>query len=206
MSLLLALHGVRLAGMADDDAVADRFALPPAEATRALRDAHDRGWVQRAEFAGTAGWWLTDAGRGENERLLAAELDVVPGGRAGVVNVYDDFLPLNARLQQAVTNWQLRPEGDRLAPNDHTDDRWDDAVLDELAAIGRALTPLVARLTGTLDRFAGYDVRFGRALARAWRGDHAWVDGSGVDSCHRVWFELHEDLVATLGIDRAAPT
>jgi hypothetical protein len=27
--------------------------------------------------------------------------------------------------------------------------------------------------------------------------------GTGVDSCHRVWFELHEDLVATLGIDRA---
>jgi hypothetical protein len=28
------------------------------------------------------------------------------------------------------------------------------------------------------------------------------VDRTDVDSCHRVWFELHEDLVATLGIDR----
>jgi hypothetical protein len=27
------------------------------------------------------------------------------------------------------------------------------------------------------------------------------VDRTDVDSCHRVWFELHEDLVATLGID-----
>jgi len=28
------------------------------------------------------------------------------------------------------------------------------------------------------------------------------VDHTDVDSCHRVWFELHEDLIATLGIDR----
>ncbi|WP_245966848.1 hypothetical protein [Sphaerisporangium album] len=32
----------------------------------------------------------------------------------------------------------------------------------------------------------------------------AALAGARVDSCHRVWFELHEDLIATLGLDRHA--
>jgi hypothetical protein len=28
------------------------------------------------------------------------------------------------------------------------------------------------------------------------------VTGVGIDSCHTVWFELHEDLLATLNIER----
>lgn len=36
------------------------------------------------------------------------------------------------------------------------------------------------------------------------RGERRRVDGLGVDSCHRVRFELHEDLLATLGLDRGA--
>lgn len=55
-----------------------------------------------------------------------------------------------------------------------------------------------------LTRFRGYDARFAAALARARAGESAWVDRSDVDSCHRVWFELHEDLIATLGLDRYA--
>ena len=35
-------------------------------------------------------------------------------------------------------------------------------------------------------------------------GRRQYVDGVGIDSCHVVWFELHEDLLATLGIDRSA--
>ncbi|MBB2747057.1 UNVERIFIED_ORG: hypothetical protein FHR35_006936 [Microbispora rosea subsp. rosea] len=55
-----------------------------------------------------------------------------------------------------------------------------------------------------LTRFRGYDTRFAAVLARARAGDNAWVDRTDVDSCHRVWFRLHEDLIATLGLDRHA--
>ena len=61
---------------------------------------------------------------------------------------------------------------------------------------------LVDGLRAVLVRFGGYDTRFAAALARAEDGDVAWVDGTDVDSCHRVWFELHEDLIATLGRSR----
>lgn len=199
---LLVLHAVRLTGFADSPTLTRRFDLDPAETSELLGDFEASGWVQRSAFADLSGWSLTEAGRTENERRLAAEL--AAAGRADeVLAVYRDFLPLNARLQRACTDWQLRPAPeDRLAANDHTDPVWDAAVLAVLAVLDDALWSLVRRLSSVLARFDGYDARFTGALDRARSGDGTWVDGSDVDSCHRVWFELHEDLVATLGIDR----
>ncbi|MEU7898093.1 transcriptional regulator [Nonomuraea sp. NPDC049152] len=201
---LLVLHAVRVTGFADTPVIAHRYGLDAAETKEALRDAEARGWVEHAAFAGTAGWSLTEAGRAENERRLAAELARV-GGADEVRDVYREFLPLNALLLQACTDWQLRPSaGGRLAVNDHSDPTWDAGVLHELTGIDRALTPLADRLGSVLTRFRGYDTRFTTALARARAGEGAWVDRTDVDSCHRVWFELHEDLIATLGLDRHA--
>lgn len=201
---LLVLHAVRVRGMADGDAVARRYGLDPEVVRELLLDFQAYGWVTWSEFAGLGGWSLTAAGRTEGERRVAAELDAVPGGRAVVEGVVDGFDPLNARLQGACTRWQLRPsEGDPLAVNDHTDPAWDASVLAELADLGAALGGVTGRLAGVLGRFAGYDARFAAALARA-RTDGAWVTGTGVDSCHAVWMELHEDLLSTLGRSRGA--
>ncbi|NUW33888.1 transcriptional regulator [Nonomuraea sp. SMC257] len=201
---LLALHAVRISGYADTPAIAHRYGLDAAGTKEALLDAEARGWVQHTAFAGSGGWSLTESGRAENERQLAAELARADGADE-VRDVYREFLPLNALLLRACTDWQLRPvDGDRLAANDHTDAVWDARILDELAGVDRALAPLVDRLGGVLTRFRGYDTRFAGALARARAGEGAWVDRTDVDSCHRVWFELHEDLIATLGIDRRA--
>ncbi|GAA4528686.1 MULTISPECIES: transcriptional regulator [Nonomuraea] len=201
---LLVLHAVRITGFADTPVLARRYGLDPAETKEALLDAEARGWVAHTSFAGDGGWSLTERGRAENERLLAAELARV-GGAEEVQAVYRAFLPLNGRLRKACTDWQLRPAaGDRLATNDHSDPAWDAAVLRELAAVGHALTPLADRLGNVLTRLRGYDTRFTAALTRARAGDGAWVDRTDVDSCHRVWFELHEDLIATLGLDRNA--
>lgn len=199
---LLVLHAVRITGFADTPVIAHRYRLDAAKTKEVLRDAEARGWVGHTAFAGTGGWSLTEQGRAENERRLAAELTHV-GGADEVRDAYREFLPLNALLLRACTDWQLRPTaGDRLAVNDHSDPAWDAGVLHELAGIDRALTPLADRLGSVLTRFRGYDTRFTTALARARAGEGAWVDRTDVDSCHRVWFELHEDLIATLGLDR----
>jgi hypothetical protein len=201
---LLVLHAVRITGFADTPVVAHRYGLDAAETKEVLRGAEARGWVEHTAFAGTGGWSLTEVGRAENERQLAAELARV-GGADEVRDVYREFLPLNALLLRACTDWQLRPAaGDRLAVNDHSDPAWDAGVLYKLAGIDRALTPLADRLGSVLTRFRGYNTRFTTALARARAGEGAWVDRTDVDSCHRVWFELHEDLIATLGLDRHA--
>jgi hypothetical protein len=199
---LLTLHAVRLKGMANDAEVADRFALERAETDELLLDYEAFGWVTRVEFAGASGWTLTSAGRGEDERRLAEEL-VATGAASAVLHAYRTFLPLNRRLLAACTNWQLKPTAnDALASNDHSDVAWDQRILAELATLGDELDAVAEALGLELERFQGYDVRYRKALIRALNGEPAWVARPRADSCHTVWMELHEDLLATLRLER----
>jgi len=201
---LLTLHAVRVAGMTDATAVGRRTGLGREVVEDLLLDDQARGWVSRVEFADLAGWSLTEAGRVEGERRLAEELERT-GTRAVVDAAHQTFARLNERFLSTLTRWQIRSQPwDRLAANDHDDPVWDGRVLDELGSYRRRLGPLCAELTGALDRFDGYDDRFAAALTRAEAGQLHWVDGAGVDSCHTVWIQLHEDLLATLGLDRGA--
>ncbi|WP_100363091.1 hypothetical protein [Diaminobutyricimonas aerilata] len=123
--------------------------------------------------------------------------------RVEVEAVYREFLPLNSRLRSAVTNWQIRPtDDDPFAVNRHRDAVWDARIVAELAALARDLRPLIRALEARLPRFSGYDRRFSSAASRVQDGERAWVDVIELDSCHTVWFELHEDLLATLGLQR----
>jgi hypothetical protein len=145
-------------------------------------------------------------GRAENERRLATELDRA-GARDAVTSAHTVFVPLNRRLGTACTDWQIRPTpADPMAVNDHTDWRWDERVLQTLASLDTAFRGLCGRLTGCLARFGGYAGRYSAALASAQAGQRAWVDGPDRDSCHLVWIQFHEDLLATLGIERGLDT
>ena len=198
----LSLHAVCLLGFAETGVIAGRFDQDRDEVAEHLLDFQAFGWVTRSEFAGSGGWSLTDAGRVEDLRRMAAELDA-SGARPVVVDVHTRFLPLNALFQQAATQWQVRPlPGQPMAANDHTDHRWDDRVLDTMGSVGRRLAPLDAELADALARLAGYAQRYQDAFARASHGEHRWVDGLGIDSCHAVWMQLHQDLLSTLGLER----
>lgn len=167
-----------------------------------LLDFQAYGWVTWSEFAGTGGWSLTEAGKRRNEQQLSDELGAA-GAESEVRAVYADFLLQNDRLQRASTDWQLRPTaGDPLAPNRHDDPDWDARVLDDLDRLSHSLADLEPRLTRRLSRFARYHDRFARALAQVRAGDPSWVNRVREDSCHTVWMELHEDLLATLGLER----
>lgn len=201
---LLTLHAVRLLGHGDDAALARRFALDREQVTETMLDDEAYGWVTRVSFADTRGWTLTTAGRAADERMLAEELEAA-GAVEAVTAAHAAFVPLNARFQAACTHWQIRPQpGQPLAANDHTDYRWDSRIIDELVSLGRRLEPVATSLAVHLARFDGYADRYSAAVARVERGERRWVDSLDVDSCHRVWFELHEDLLATLGIERGS--
>lgn len=199
---LLTLHGVRILGMASAGSVARRFGLDPDEVEELLLDAEAFGQVSRARFADLTGWGLTDRGRAEDNRRLAAELDAT-GTRDVVTEAHTAFARLNRRFLDATTRWQIRPTPwDRMAANDHEDWSWDEKVLTDLAGLGRRLEPLGATLSGALDRFAGYPERYAAALAKVDAGERTYVDEPRIDSAHTVWFELHEDLLGTLGLER----
>lgn len=199
---LLVLQAVRVKGIAGLGAVSRRYALDPVMVEELLLDFQAWGWVTRHRYAGAGGWSLTDVGRAEGERLLAEELEA-SGARDVVQAAHDDFATLDRRFLAAVTAWQIRPApDDPLALNDHSDWRWDERVVTRLTSVHRRLAPLCAGLAGELERFEGYAERYRRALRRSLEGEQRWVDGTGIDSCHTVWFELHEDLLATLGRER----
>lgn len=199
---LLVLHAVRLLGFADTAAISAHAGVTIGAAADLLREAERLSRVQHNSFADLKGWSLTDAGKVENERQLATERESTdPEHR--IAAAYWNFLPLNSRLLRAVTDWQISAtDTDALAPNDHSDRDRDARILTELTELSTELAPLVEQLSDVLARFDGYAERFEAALNKAKDGLSDWIDGIDVDSCHRVWFQLHEDLVATLGIER----
>ena len=190
--------------MADVRAIAQRFDLDPNLVNELLLDYEAFGWVSRVSFADIKGWALTGTGRTEDDRRLSAELDQT-GTRSAVVAAHYVFVALNARFLAAVTNWQIRPQtADPLAANDHTDSRWDAQVVSDLRDLRSGLWAVCEQLEAALPRFNGYAGRYSSALDRVDRGERAWVAQPKIDSCHTVWMELHEDLLATLGLERSS--
>ncbi len=191
---LLVLHAVRVLGYADSSRIAARFALNLHEVHEHLQDAQARGWITFSSYAGDEGWSLTEHGKVHGERRLSAELDEARA-RAAVEEVYRQFMPLNDIVASVCTAWQLAEIG--MGAPTVTLARTV-AALEQPAG---ALEDLESRLTAHLERFSGYHHRFSEALARA-SAQPSWITGTDRDSCHRVWFELHEDLLATLGLTR----
>ena len=201
---LLTVHAVRLLGVAESGAVAARFGLDRETTSELLLDFEAVGWIKHSRFAGSGGWSLTDAGRRAGEQMLRDELDAA-GARGVVESAHAHFEPVNSRFQETVTRWQVRPtQADPLAINDHTDFRWDDRVIADLGSLGRRVVPACDQLRGSLARFDGYSKRLESAIALARDGEVRWIDEVGLDSCHAIWFELHEDLLATTGRTRAS--
>jgi hypothetical protein len=190
----LVLHALRTLGYADAARIADRLDLTAPEVGGLLLDAQARGWATRTSFAGDAGWSLTSAGKRQDEHVLAAELDAA-GARDAVEAIHADFLPINDVVGAACTAWQLAEMGIGVPAVTLAE------TISALEEPARALADLEERLTAHLARFAGYHRRFTGALTMS-AEEPAWITGTDRDSCHRVWFELHEDLIATLGLTR----
>jgi hypothetical protein len=201
------LQAIRVRGNATTADLSDATRLDADDVAERVEAFEREGWV-RFRAGAMGGWALTGDGRAEGERRAAAELDEA-GVRPAVEDGYRQFRALNPSLLQVCTDWQLRSDtGDpaQAAANDHQDSAYDAAVIARLADIDDAVQPICRQLAGALDRFAGYAERFGRALARVRDGENDWFTRPTIDSYHTVWFELHENLLATLGIERGKET
>ncbi|MBA2624349.1 MAG: MarR family transcriptional regulator [Acidimicrobiia bacterium] len=198
----LVLHGLRLKGFAEAQPMAEATGLDPAVVDSQLEGlAADELVLHRT--GRVSGWSLTAAGRAEHARAVTAELEAA-GARPVVDAAYRCFLGHNGELLAVCTAWQLRDEGGAPAPNDHTDAAYDEAVVERLAGVHEQVRPVVGDLASTLDRFGRYEGRLATALDRVRAGGVEWLTKPVIDSYHTVWFELHEDLLSTLGIERGS--
>lgn len=152
------------------------------------------------------GWSLTRLGRDEDVQLARAELAAAEA-EDDVDCLYRQFLEVNPDLLRLCTDWQLLPPVDNKTPpelNQHEDPEYDAEVLSRLAKVDGAAQPICAELGNALTRFGSYGPRLSAARVRVEAGQHDWMTKPMIDSYHSVWFELHEDLLATLNIERGS--
>jgi DNA-binding IscR family transcriptional regulator len=176
------LHALRCMGFTGTNRVATATGLPESTVESDLIDLAIAGLVRHTPGI-FGGWGLTEAGRAADAAHLASEVD---GVRDAVVKCYDDFLVLNPELLDICAAWQTKPGG---------------VVLSVLTDFHTRADAVLADLSVALARFGRYRERLTTALERASTGETGYVTND-VESYHAVWFQLHEDLLATLGIPR----
>ena len=141
-------------------------------------------------------WMITPDGKAAHEPKLVdaasgLALDRLP---------YERFLALNDDFKRLCTDWQVK-DGQ---PNDHSDEAYDDAIRARLAEHDDVSQPVVSEVGGVVGWMAPYGRRLAAARERFVGGDPKALTGVMCDSYHDIWMELHEDLILTQGIDRAA--
>jgi hypothetical protein len=200
----LVLHALRLKGFAEDDVVAATAGLPVDEVRKRL-ESFEADAAVKHRSGRVSGWTLTGQGRALGEAMAAEELDAA-GVRDQVQAAYSRFLQWNQKVLELCTDWQMRESDGGPVMNDHTDAAYDDAIVARLAEVDRAIQPVCAELGSLLDRFADYGPRLTHALEKTQQGEKDWFTKPTIDSYHTVWFELHENLLATLGVERGKET
>jgi len=193
---------VRLKGFADVAPIVEASGLERPVVDEILADLGANAFARRRDGR-VSGWTLTPAGRALHAELVAAELAAC-GCEADIEASYQAFLGLNPRLLSTASAWQLRQENGQAVVNDHTDAEHDSRVIGDLRTLHDETAPLVARLGSLLERFGRYEQRLSSAVERVEAGEHDWFTKPLIDSYHTVWFELHEDLLSTLGKERAS--
>jgi hypothetical protein len=199
---LRVLHALRLKWVAEPHGVAAATGLTVETVAAELESAQREGLTEQRAGGRVRGWRLTDDGKQAHRKRLDAQLDE-SGQRDAVHRAYQRFLDHNRELLSLCTAWQMRP-GTNGEPvlNDHRDAGYDTGVLQRLDAVHSAIQPVIGDLAAALDRFSPYRPRLVTAHERVHRGEADWLTRPLMDSYHTVWFELHEDLLVTLGIER----
>jgi hypothetical protein len=195
----LVLHTLRCIGFAGLARVSEATGLPEPDAESELIDLAVAGLVTRIP-GDLGGWGLTEAGRAADAERISDDLDAA-GARTAVTEAYDDFLVLNPEVLDLCTAWQMRSVDGVARPNDHTDRAYDARVLELFGAFDERAGVVCANLSAAMPRFQRYRARLTDALARARSGEVDYLTDS-MASYHTVWFQLHEDLLTTLGIPR----
>jgi DNA-binding MarR family transcriptional regulator len=191
MTDLTVLQAVRLKGRVQPAALAATLDADSAEVTAAVERLGAAGLL----VVGTT-IRITPDGRARLEEMLADERSGADHAR--LAGAYADFRGVNAAFKALVSDWQLK-DG---APNPHDDPAYDTAVLDRLGELHHRTAPILAEVCAQLPRLAAYERKLSDALSKVVAGELSWLTSPVVDSYHTVWFELHEELIAAVGLTR----
>ena len=190
-------HALRIKGFATVETLAEITELGVNSTRTHLDGLSADGLAQFREARSL--WQLTPDGRAAHPGQLAADLAGVDVA-AAIGLSYEAFLALNADFKQLCGDWQLR-DGEI---NDHSDAGYDAEVLDRLTALDERAQPIVCDIGTAFERFQPYAGRLAAVRTRVLAGESNMFTGVMCGSYHDAWMELHEDLILSQGIDRAA--
>lgn len=192
------LMAVRVQGLSLPDRLAAALDESTEQAGKRAEELVDAGLAMK-RTGRVEGYCLTPDGHTALEEALEEE-----GLRGDEVlaDAYERFLPLNDELLQVASDWQVRKHGGVETPNDHSDAAYDQGVIDRLFALHDKALVVVRRMMKRADRFAPYRARLIDCVERLESGDRAAFTAALAESYHTVWYELHEDLLLTLGLER----
>jgi hypothetical protein len=193
----LALHGLAIKKHASPRDVADIVGLDAASVEALLVEAERRGRVVKA-----GGKFLLTP---PAQMALRSEYSRVYAGQrmsAAMNAAYDDFERANAQLKQLITEWQTVEIGGGKVANDHSNQAYDEKIIDRLGDLHERVEPILHRLARELPRLDVYPRMLTTALEKAEDGAIEWVSDAKIASYHTVWFEMHEDLLRVLGRER----
>lgn len=196
---LILLHALRLRGLARDESLAAILGEQDGPVAQRYAPLIEAGLVK--QLTGRMnGFMLTRDGRARHGELL--EADKAAGALTEVLHPpYQEFLEVNQPFIDLCSSWQVRSDDGQ--PNDHTDEAYDAKVIGELGSIHEVGAKVGKDLAGVAQRYASYGPRLETAIGRVRAGDREWFTKPVIDSYHTVWFELHEDLLVSQGIERA---
>jgi len=143
---------------------------------------------------------LTADGKALGNAMLAK--DRREWGVEKAADALEGLIPLDQRMKDVVTGWQMRTFKGRQILNDHTDPAHDASVLEAFDALHREASGWLRSLADGLPRLGVYAKRLERAAELVGAGNHDYLASPRVDSYHSVWFELHEDLILLAGRTR----
>lgn len=196
-SMHMVLHGLAIKKVADTEEIAQLMGLPVVEVQRHL-DAAQAG--DRVAQVGDK-YSLRPLARVALEANYSRQCAALRAN-AAFMRAYEDFELVNVTLKALITDWQtIEVAGQRL-PNDHKDAAYDDRIIDRLGALHERAEGILRGLAEPDPRFSYYREALGRALEKAEDGAIEWVSDAKLLSYHTVWFELHEDLLRTMGRSR----
>jgi predicted transcriptional regulator len=195
-ALLIAL---RVKGAADSTQLRTATHSNEDECERALTSLMAEGLI--AKNKSQQKYILTDAGKQAVSSQAERERHAI--GQVQLEQLYDRFMILDADFKRLAGGWQVCSPGPPPVFNDHSDPRYDERIIKNLVRLHHRLRSLVEALGEQCPRYNAYRVRFADSLNRLSDGSADYFTNPRVDSYHNIWFELHEDLLCTLGRQRS---
>ncbi len=192
----MAVRALMIKGFATPDGLAPAL-LKTEEETAAILDRMTADGL--TELTG-AMFQLTADGKAVGTEMIAADRE--DWGVENASKALDDFLPIDGRMKETVTAWQMREVDGEPVLNDHSDAAYDGSVLVEFASVHQDAEAWLRPLGDGLSRLGHYLERLERAAGLVADGDNAYIASPRVDSYHSIWFELHEDLILLAGRTR----